>query len=158
MIVPRNRLLFWVAVIALPFATLAAVVPGALPTAAAVLVALVLVALLDATLAYGSLDGIDVQLPEVVRLSKDREGVIEVRVNNRQKKSRQVRLGLALPREVTSPQEDVMVALPAGAEWSRLKWACVPLRRGRYRLDRAYVEGVSPMGFWAVTPPPAMPA
>jgi uncharacterized protein (DUF58 family) len=29
-------------------------------------------------------------------------------------------------------------------------WSCKPIRRGKYHLDCAYVEGSSPLGFWAV--------
>jgi uncharacterized protein (DUF58 family) len=150
MIVPRNRLIFWVAVIGLPFATLGALAPATLPVAVALMAILFVLAVLDAVLAYGGLDGIRAQLPEVVRLSKDRAGVIELRVNNARQKQKLVRLGLAFPNEIESPQEDLVVSLPAGAQWSRLPWPCTPRRRGNYRLERAYLEGASPLGFWAV--------
>jgi len=104
---------------------------------------------LDAVLGFGSLDGIRVELPEVVRLSKDRAGAFEVRVQNERQKSKRLRVGLAFPREIQPLVEDMPIALPADTEWSRLDWRCTPLKRGNYRLDNAYLETASPLGFWA---------
>ena len=74
MIVPRTRLLFWVATIGLPFALLAAVVPASAAVALWLIGGLVLLALADAVGAAFSLQGIGLELPPVVRLSKDRPG------------------------------------------------------------------------------------
>ncbi len=83
MIVPASRLLFWVAVVVLPFALLGAVSP---PAAGAVPV----VRSADCSRwrwpmpsAHGqSLAGIGVELPAVARMSKDREAKLEVRIRN----------------------------------------------------------------------------
>lgn len=150
MIVPQNRLLFWFALVVLPFALLAAIEPAALLLALACITGLVLVALGDAVGARRSLHGIGVELPPVVRLSKDRESKIELRLRNQLQKQKRLRVAIALPAEFTSPQEDLPVQLPADTEWSRLQWPCTPLQRGSYVLDAAYVEGASPLGFWAM--------
>lgn len=150
MIVPHNRLLFWFALVVVPFALLGAIEPAALIFSLACIGGLVIVALADAVGGRGSLHGIGVELPEVVRLSKDREGKVELRIRNERQQRKQLRVALALPLEFTAPQEDLQVELPAGSEWSRLQWPCTPLKRGSYALDAAYVEGSSPLGFWAV--------
>ena len=134
MIVPQSRLLLWVTVIVLPFAVVAAVVPEAAVLAGLFIVAVVVLALLDAALAQGSLEGISIELPAVVRLSKDREGAIEVHITNEKQQAKRVRLGLPLPREIASPDEDLWTVLPAGSERSRLAWPCTPLKRGNYPL------------------------
>jgi uncharacterized protein (DUF58 family) len=64
--------------------------------------------------------------------------------------ARPIRLGFALPRELVSPAEDRVTTLPAGVALSRLDWTVTPTRRGQYRLDRAYLEAASPLGFWSV--------
>src|SRR6185503_2889284 len=110
----------------------------------------VVLALLDAALAQGSLDGISVELPAVVRLSKDRQGSIEVRIKNEKQQAKQLRLGLPLPREIDSTDEDVWIVLPAGCERSRLAWPCTPLKRGNYPLASCHLEAASPWGLWAV--------
>ena len=150
MIVPSSKLLLWFALVVLPFALLGAVEPAAMLLSLACIGAFVIVALADAVAARTSLAGISVELPEVVRMSKDREGKIEMRIRNERQQRKRLRLALALPREIESPQEDLLVELPAASEWSRLAWPCVPRRRGNYPLDAAYVEGASPLGFWAV--------
>lgn len=150
MIVPQNKLLTWFALIVLPCALLGGVQPAALPFALAAIAILAAVVIVDAVRGGKSLKGIDVQLPEVVRMSKDREAKVELRIRNERQLQTQLRFGLALPREITSIQEEIPVQLPVGSEWSRLTWPCVPLKRGSFSLDAAYVEGSSPFGFWAV--------
>lgn len=150
MIVPQNRLLFWFAVIALPFVLIAAVEPAAAVVSVVFIGAFVALAFVDALGGRKSLAGIAVQLPEVVRMSKDREAKVELRIQNERQQRRPLRLALALPREVQSAQEDLSVELPAGSEWSRLTWPCTPLKRGNYRVTAAYIESPSPLGFWAM--------
>jgi uncharacterized protein (DUF58 family) len=150
MIVPQNRLLFWFSAVALPFALLVAVEPAAAVVSFASIGAFVLLALVDALGGRKSLTGIAMQLPEVVRMSKDREAKIELRIQNERQQHRPLRLALALPREVQSAQEDLSVELPAGSEWSRLLWPCTPIKRGNYPVTSAFVESPSPLGLWAV--------
>src|SRR5205807_2689250 len=150
MIVPRNRLLFWCAVAVLPFSVLGALEPNAAVISLLVISVLVSLAVVDAIRARTALAGISIVLPEVARMSKDREAKLEVRIRNERQNPRTLRLALALPREIQSPQEEALVALPGNSEWSRLTWSCLPIKRGNYRLDEAYLEANSPLGFWAV--------
>ncbi|MBI5395554.1 MAG: DUF58 domain-containing protein [Verrucomicrobia bacterium] len=149
MIVPRSRLLLWVAVIVVPFAAMAGAMPETWTLAVVFIAALAALALLDAALAAGRLNGIAVELPALTRLTKDREGEVELRVRNDSQNAREVRLGLAWPEEIASPDDDRVALLPAGAQWSRLPWPCTPLKRGSYRLGRCHLEASSPLGFWS---------
>jgi uncharacterized protein (DUF58 family) len=149
-LVPRNRLLLWVAVIVLPFSVLGVVEPGMAAVSAAAIGALVLLALADAVGARRSLAGISLALPGIARMSKDRESQLEVRIRNELQRPKTLRLALGLPQEFASPYEDAFVALPKDSEWSRFAWTCVPRRRGAYRLEAAYLEAASPLGFWAL--------
>jgi uncharacterized protein (DUF58 family) len=121
-----------------------------MPMAAAAIILFAALAALDAMLGLGALEGIQVQLPPVVRFSKDRAGAIEIQIRNERQKPKQLRLGLPLPREFSAPQEDLSVLLPAGSLQSRVAWPCTPLRRGRYPLGQCHLETVSALGFWAV--------
>src|SRR5262245_32477584 len=149
MIVPRSRLLFWVCLVVLPFSLLGAVEPSAGGISLLAIGALTVLVLMDALRARSSLAGINVALPEVTRMSKDREGRLEMRIRNERQKAGELRVALALPREIESTQEDALVALPAGSEWSRFGWVCRPRKRGSYRAGSAYLEASSPFGFWA---------
>ena len=150
MIVPRNRLILWTALIVLPFAAAGATLPGALPVSLLFIGGLVAAVAFDAAVAPRGLAGIRVVLPEVVRLQKDREGQIEVRIQNGSLAARPLRFGFALPRELASPAEDRVTTLPEGVALSRLNWAVTPTQRGQYRIDRAYLEAASPLGFWSI--------
>lgn len=149
MIVPRSRLLLWVAIVVLPFSLLGAAEPSARGISLLAIGVLAGLALVDAIGARASLAGISVELPAVSRMSRDREAKIEVRIGNRRQKAKTVRLAPVLPREIESLQEDAYVALPAGSEWSRFAWGCLPRRRGNYWLEAACIEVSSPLGFWA---------
>ena len=72
MIAPRTRLLFWVAALVLPFALMAAVAPASATISLAFIGAFALMAVVDAVLGKQHLDGIGVELPPIVRMSKDR--------------------------------------------------------------------------------------
>jgi uncharacterized protein (DUF58 family) len=148
-IVPRNKLLFWVAIVVLPFCLVAAVVPGMLLAAVGLMGIFILVALIDAARSVGNLAGFNVQLPPVVRMSRDRPGKIELRIRNEKQSARTLRLGLPFPEQIDSEQTDAIVSLPAETEWSRYEWPCLPRRRGSYPVESVYLEASSPFGLWA---------
>lgn len=149
MIVPSNRLLLWVAVVILPFALLGAAESSATAVSLLAVSALVALAIADAFGASRSLAGISLALPEVTRMSKGRETRLEVRIRNESQQPRTLRLALAMPRQIQSPQEEAFVALPRGSEWSRMAWVCLPGQRGRFQVESARLEAASPLGFWA---------
>lgn len=155
MIVPRSKLLWWVAWAGLPLGLLGAIAPALTPVALAGALLFLLVVAIDALRAYAGLAGVSVELQPIVRLSKDREGRVDVRIKNAQQNARRLQVGLALPAPFQSPQEIMAVQLPAGSECSRIAWPCTATRRGNYRLDRVHLEGVSPMGLWAARESPA---
>jgi uncharacterized protein (DUF58 family) len=149
MLVPRTRLLLWISLIVLPFAAVGATVPGTFYVAVFFIGALFVAALFDAVLSFSQLSGIRVQLPEVVRWQKDRPGVLEVRIHNESLAGRMLRIGFAFPREIVPEMDDRTVKLPANASISRIDWPATPSRRGQYFLEAAYLEAMSPFGFWA---------
>ncbi len=149
MIVPRTRLILWITLIVLPFATVAATLPAAAGFAALFIGGLGFLVLYDALVARGRLIGVRVLLPEIVRLQKDRPGTVEVRIQNDSMDTRTLRIGLAFPREIAADGDDRTTLLPANTAVSRLDWPVTPVRRGQYFLDRVYLEGISPLGFWA---------
>jgi uncharacterized protein (DUF58 family) len=149
MIVPRTLLL----ICAGGFIAIAAVgvgvpnIAGALPLAA---IALVAVALLDAAVGRGTLNGIGVTLPDVVRLSKDRDGAVDIYIRNERSRSKRLRIGLAFPREIGSELDSILTVAPPDTQAAHVSWAVKPTRRGNYHLDRVYLEGSSPLGLWSI--------
>jgi uncharacterized protein (DUF58 family) len=150
MIVPRTRLLLWVSLIVLPFAAAGATIPGAAPAAILLISGLLVLVVGDAFLGRRRAGGVQMHLPESTRLLKDRPGHLEVRIENGSLEARSVRLGLAFPREISTDSDNRNVQLPEGIAFSRFEWPVTPTKRGRYFLERAYFESVSPLGFWGI--------
>lgn len=150
MIVPRNRLLFWFAVIAIPFSLVAGVSPPAFGLACAAIGCLVVIAAVDALGARGALAGLRVELPPIIRMALQRPGKIEMTIHHPIRPMRIVRLALTMPADFAQTNEEVLVALPGGSESSRLPWACLPRKRGTFRLQSAAAEAGSPLGFWGI--------
>ena len=148
MIVPSNRLLFWVAMVILPFILLAALVPPAASLSIVIMALFTLAVLTDAATVGRSLRGISITPAPIARMSKDREGKIELRIRNERQTPKTIRLGLPLPGEIESEHHDIRFELAAGSEWSRVDWPCLPRRRGKYLVETIYLEGGSALGFW----------
>ena len=148
MMVPSHRLIFWTGAVLLPSTIIMAVTPGAFPLLFCGIAAFLVLVLLDASRAIGLLDGIHIEVDETVRLTKGREGQITLRIRNASRRPCRLRFGLALPRAIASPYEVKETQLPESAEQLRIDWPCTPRKRGRYRLEKVYLETPSPFGFW----------
>jgi uncharacterized protein (DUF58 family) len=147
-IVPRTRLLVWVAIIVLPFTFVATTGTAALLISLSVIGAFIGLVLVDALGARAGLAGLGVEIPAVARMSQDREAKLQVRLRNERQKPQTVRLALGLPPEIVSLRDEAHVGLPAQSEWSWFPWVCRPARRGRYHIETAHLEVSSPLGFW----------
>ncbi len=150
MIAPASRLLRWTALVVVPFAALGAAVPAAAAPGALLMAAWAALALLDAALSAGRLDGVSAELDEVTRLAKNHAGRVAVRVRSERRAFPRLRLGLAVPRAVGSEQEELAVALPETGRIFRAEWPCTPRQRGRYFVEACFIETASPLGFWSV--------
>jgi len=149
MLSPRSRLIWWTALLVVPFATVAGVLPAFAAVAVLLICAFVVAVLLDAVFAFRAVEDLKVDCAETVRLSKDRASELELLFKNNAPANRVLRFGLPLPREIESPQEDLLVEIPGAGKTSRIAWPCTPRRRGNYPLDRCHIEGASPLGFWS---------
>jgi len=150
MIVPQSRMLYCVGFTALPLSVIAALMPETFLPTAVIFGALLFVILSDAAMAQGLLDGIHIMLPEIIRLTKDREGKLPLEIENEHENARRLRLALALPPGFSSPHDDIMAILPAQSRRSRISWPCTPLKRGNYIVENIYLEARSPLGLWAI--------
>ena len=149
MIVPTLRLLICYAGIILPLTLIPLLSDtGITPPLAAALI-LTLFAVLDAAFAHTRLRGISISLAKTVRMTKDREGVLDVNLKNSRMQPATIRLGFPFPPGIDSPHEDLLVTLPKGTELSHVRWPCTPLKRGQFHINTCYLEVRSPLGLWA---------
>jgi len=137
--------MIWVvAVVGFPAATVAALSPGARLASAVCLILLAVVIAADALIRDRALRRIRVELPGLVRMFKDRSAEIRVRVSN----ATRVRIGVVVPEGIQADFEETDVELPA--EISEFVWKWTAHRRGLYRVDAVYLEARSPWGMWQV--------
>jgi uncharacterized protein (DUF58 family) len=113
-------------------------------------VIVLLVPIVDAALARGALRNISAALPALVRFSRGRRGSIDIRIAHDGRGAKKVRVGIALPLDIESSEEDTWTLLPADSPTGQISCACLPTKRGSYSLDAVYLETFSPLGFWAV--------
>ena len=149
-IVPTYRLIYFIGLIFLPLTLLVVVASSvAAPTIVLALVIIVAVAM-DAYRSQGSLKGIRVTLPEVVRISKGREGNFNLQIENQNLKVSRMRIGLAFPEEIYTPAVELGIELPQDNHTSSIDWLLTGLKQGRYQIDACYMETASLWGFWSI--------
>jgi uncharacterized protein (DUF58 family) len=148
MIVPRARLLIWVAMLVIPCGLLTAAQPGTELFCLLALGGLAVLCAIDALRGRRILQGISVQLPGVVRLSTHRSGRLDVRVHNQKPAALTLRFAVALPEQIESAQGEMQVSLPKEHEWSHFSWNCLPHRKGVFHAGSACLELATPLGLW----------
>ncbi len=149
-LVPTTKLLIWVGIIFIPVSVLAAVMPAATGPGIGLTIGFLAIAIVDATVSRKLLTGIRVTLPAVVRLSVGREGEMTLSIVNDAAKVKQLRLGLAFPREIYSPKQDLIATLPKETPHSLVAWPFKALKQGLYFLENCYLETTSRLGFWCL--------
>ena len=148
--VPTYRLLLFVGLSVLPFTLLLVVVDAVVVPTIVVAAAILVVVIMDAYRSRERLAGIRVMLPEVVRISKGREGHFDLQIENEKLTVRRIRLGLAFPQEIYTPAMELSVQLPEDNPMSSIAWLLKGIKQGRYPIDWCYLEAASLWGFWSV--------
>jgi len=149
-IVPKTKLIVLTAAVCLPISILVAVLPIAAGPGILVAVALVVVAVADAAASRERLAKIQVTMPEVVRVSAGRKGEMNLSVQNPEFRVNKLRLGLAFPRQIYSPDQDLLTELPSKTASAQICWPFKALKQGRYLLENCYLETTSKFGLWAL--------
>jgi len=149
-LVPRTKLLIWVGIIFLPVSILAAVLPAVTGPGIGLAIGFLIVVVVDAAVSRKLLTGIRVTLAAVVRLSVGRESEMILSIVNDAAKVKQLRLGLAFPREIYSPNQDLITKLRDDTPHSLVTWPFKALKQGLYFLENCYLETTSRMGFWCL--------
>ncbi len=137
--------MIWVvAVVGFPAAAVAALAPETRVVAGLVLAALAVLIGCDAWMRERVLRGVRVEVPELVRMFKDRPVEIVVRVHG----GSRIRIGVVVPDGIVAEAEEIDVELPAKV--SEFVWKWTAHRRGLYRIDAVYLEARSLWGMWQV--------
>ncbi len=133
-----------VALVGFPAAVVAALWPEGRVAAGVCLLLLAVVIAVDALIRDRALAGVRVELPELMRMFKDRAAEIRVRIHN----GSRIRVGVIVPEGIAAEAEEIDVDLPSAA--AEFVWKWTAHRRGLYRVDAVYLEAISPWGMWQV--------
>lgn len=150
MIVPRVRMILLAGAVLLPSGLMAAWHPDTTSHAVALAIGMLLAAALDAMASRNLLGQLIVEMPEVVRLTVDHGARIQMLLCKPEKLAVNLKIGLALPRNIVSTRKDLQVRLDAGPDRVAVTWPCRASLRGRFAVHRCYLETSSRLGLWAV--------
>lgn len=149
MIVPRDRLLFWVAAL-LPFCVLGALVPNVAGLAVLLTGVLLVAAIVDGVLGRMHVRGVQVTIPEIIRASRTRTANIPVTIRNEEMLPLELEIGLPLPVALGSENDTMAVSVPQGCVESLIMWPFRPGKRGGFAVRQCCFYVRSPYGFWNV--------
>ena len=150
MIIPRSRLLFAVVFVLVPSAASIMVAPTMIPVTMALAVVLAGVALVDATLGMSTTRHVGAEVPETVRLVRQKPGQFPITVLNPGEHRLVVEMGIPLPDQIESDASVLTVQLAEGVPSSRVSWECTGLERGRFHIRQVGIGVRSPLGCWTL--------
>lgn len=149
MIVPRNRLLWCVALLGVFSLLVVRLEEGALLSVAGVLL-LAVVAAADLVRGRAKGEPLRVAAPGIVRLIRNRDETIPLYLKTLHRRVGSVRIALVLPPDIASKHDEIRVR-PAEAEGDyEIAWECRPVRTGKYPFSRVYWQVDSPFGLWGM--------
>jgi uncharacterized protein (DUF58 family) len=149
MTVPAQRLLILAGVTLLPSGFLAAAAPELTPQIAAAVSAVFFVVCFDFLLSRKRLRKLQVILPDLLRLVKDREAEFDVHLLREGDAPGDVRVGLVIPPAIGAEEEAQTFLAPGSARF-RLPWHAHPVQRGSYNIAQALLETSSAAGLWSI--------
>jgi uncharacterized protein (DUF58 family) len=146
--VPSNKLLIYTLVVGMPLFTLLGLMEMPLAGVLGIGFLLVLLVALDMPGAGASLRRLRVELPQVIRTTKGRLFELPVLLVNEGLMANKVKVGVPLPQEIYGETCVLDLTLKNDVERNVSRWELLALERGRFRLGKLYLEGVSTLGFW----------
>ncbi len=146
MIVPAQRMLLAAALVVLPVATLAGIVPALALPCALILAVCCAAAVVDALLGRQRVAVLSAGAPELVRLTKNVRADVTLTLDNRSSRAQPLDAGLVMPEGIASERLTESVTLQPGR--SALAWPCTGTTRGDHALRDLHVETPSPLGLW----------
>jgi uncharacterized protein (DUF58 family) len=147
MIAPRSILIWLTGAVLVPAALLSAIDPSMLAVLLGAGAIVAFIALGDAAGVKNRLAGVEVQAPDITRLSKGVEGKITLQVFNRTDRAIHLRVAIPLDHRVGCMENDMWVDIPAQAGVT-VAFDCLPTVRGKYDLQECCIAMTSPLGMW----------
>ena len=150
MISPRSALLWLVGFVLVPAATGFFAIPSVAAGAAVIMLLFVFVVTADALFSHPNFSSLRILLPDVVRLSKGREGQLDIRCVNEGAADARFMLGLPIGWEIGPVVNELELHLPAGSAARLFSISCEPKQRGRFMLQKYYLRASSRLRLWDI--------
>ncbi len=149
MISPRFFLLSLTALIFVPATTILFAVPSLATIAVLILFVFALTVAIDAAFLQPDFSNLRFILPEVVRFSKGREGNIDIKLLNTGADKARCRIGFPFRSELGAARSEFDVEVGTSHAHT-LSIACEPNQRGRFVLEKCFVQAPTRMQLWNV--------
>ncbi len=150
MIVPDTRLLIMAALSLIPLAAIAALYPDMsffIYNAAGVCV---FIAIADALISKDRLLEVNPEMPDIVRLSRDREGEMIFQIKCPESKSFKIRVSFPFPEQILTPFPEADTVLGKEGDSFSMSWKLTGIRQGLFILELCCIETPSVLGLWAI--------
>ncbi len=154
--VPAPRLIAVSAALLPLLLGMAVALPELAPASYLVLVALLLVASLDAGRGRRGLGRLRAGIEGPHRLTRGRRAHLALRLEHLPPATHAIRVGIAWPASRITADDVLDLALPADASHVRVEWPCQARQRGPVVLDRCHVERRSPWELWDMRASPRL--
>ena len=149
-VIPSPRLILTSALVFVPAAIIVAAAPNHGIWGMLLSIVFVAIACMDAIASRHLLDGIQLSLPAVLRVSLGREVNAPVQVDRSAGSPERLQIGLALPR-IGIKGEIVRDVKLEGQDGSHFfSWPLHGLRQGQWQLKCCYLETASRFGLWGM--------
>jgi uncharacterized protein (DUF58 family) len=102
----------------------------------------------DAVAVMLVLKGITVSFPDRLNLTRNREGALEVRIQDAKSRPLKLLLGIEMPEAMASPWDSLPVILPGNGDEIAVSCPLTASRRGVHTIEWCRLRVLSPLGFW----------
>ena len=149
-VVPADRLIFISGAVLLPLSLLVAINPLLMILVLAMGGGFLLFCILDLFLSRSRLNKVQVVLPELLRLSKNKQRPYKIIVSNEGRPLSLLKVSLRLPDGLFTSDKDKTLRNLKEKDRYSLNSTMVGQVLGQYELKYCYLETVSVFGFWTV--------
>jgi len=123
------------------------VLPETAIPAWAVVIFFILVVCIDGLLSTRVLQNIKIIVPDLVRISVERSGIIPVFIDHSSPRKMTLRAGLSFPPEIKADYEKSLLLNEQNVR-TKFEWPITGTQRGEFAINFIGIESSSPLGFW----------
>ncbi|MBF0227536.1 MAG: DUF58 domain-containing protein [Desulfobacterales bacterium] len=154
-IVPSSGLLILIASIFIPVSIFMAISLENTYLWLCLAISIFITVIFDALISKARLSKIYIIFPNIIRLSKGKEGIVNVFIQNTDDLKLIVRVGIGFPKEIIPLTYDIKITIDKSIDKSNdsqfsINWPCIAIKQGYFLMEECYVETLSFIGLWNI--------